>query len=304
MSAVVIFLALAGLLAIALGAAILRLLAVDGRVRRLRAGIEQIRSGNLAHRVVLRGNDELAHLADDVNALAERLQGEREDERRRDLAHKQLISNISHDLRTPITSIAGYVDALERGLGDDPKRHIAVLSAKTAELTALTEDLFFMSKLDSGDLELQAEQFDMGELVRQTLLGFEQELVAREVQVETKIPEVECLVVADETAVRRVLTNLIGNSLKHAKGMTNFHVAVSREADRCVVEIRDDGAGFTKRVGELVERGAKAGPGGGSGLGLSIAHDLAERMGAVVRVDSEPGQGTRVRIEFGERTES
>ncbi|MDH4139211.1 MAG: HAMP domain-containing histidine kinase [Coriobacteriia bacterium] len=294
--AVLVLISLA--LASALVWATARLTGASRRVAKLRAAVSQMRAGNLAHRAVVAGSDGVAALADDINEWAEEIQSEREDERNRDAAHKRLISNISHDLRTPITSIAGYVDALERGLGDDPKRHVDVLVKKTAELTALTEDLFFMTKLDSGDLQLQLRPVRLDEIVRQTLLGFEQDLASRGVTVTADIPDYPCVVQADESALRRVLTNLMANSLRHAKGMTRFSVAVLTSADGCGVRISDDGAGFTKRVEDLFERGAKAGPGGGSGLGLSIAHDLAERMGASISAHSEPGEGTAITLEY------
>ena len=267
-------------------------------IARVIAGLDELAEGNFAHRVSVPGTGQVSELARAVNRLAESVQDARAEALRRDEAHKQLISNLSHDLRTPITSIAGYVDALQRGLGDDPESHIQTLAAKTAELTRLADDLFYLTKLDSGDLSLELVPLDVGEMARQAVLGFERELDARDVRVSVEIPDASCRVVADGTALRRVIDNFVANSLKHARGMTGFGVTVTAADGVCSIEVWDDGAGFGKGVGELLERGASVGPGGGSGLGLSIAHDLTQRMGGSIRATSEPGVRTAVSVTF------
>lgn len=268
------------------------------KLARVREGLAEFRSGNLAHRIAIPGSGPAADLADEVNDWAAEIRREREQERAREESHRRLISNISHDLRTPMTSIAGYVDALQRGLGDDPEKHLQILGKKAGELTSLVEDLFFMAKLDAGDLVLDQRQVRVDEIARQAVLGFEPELRARSIAVRVDIPDSACSVRGDESAIRRILTNLIANSMKHAEGMTTFGIRVSSGAGGCEVEVSDNGAGFSRQVGELFERGAAAGPAGGSGLGLAIAHDLAQRMNATVRADSEPGIKTSVTIAF------
>lgn len=267
-------------------------------IARVITALDELAGGNFAYRVTVPGSGQTAELARAVNRLAESVQVARAEALRRDEAHKQLISNLSHDLRTPITSIAGYVDALQRGLGDDPEKYVATLAAKSAELTRLADDLFYLTKLDAGDLELDLGPLDVGEAARQAVLGFERELQARGVAVEVDIPERTCRVAADGAALRRVIGNFVANSLKHARGMTRFGIAVERGEQECTVVVWDDGAGFGAGVGELLERGASVGPGGGSGLGLSIAHDLTNRMGGRVRAVSDPGVRTAVSVVF------
>ena len=195
-------------------------------IDRVIAGLGELSGGNFAHRVHVRGTGQTAALARAVNRLAESVQDARAEALRRDEAHKQLISNLSHDLRTPITSIAGYVDALQRGIGDEPEKHLATLETKTAELTRLADDLFYLTKLDAGDLSLELEPLDVGEAVRQVVLGFQRELEGRGVQVALEIPEVACTIRADQAALRRIIGNFVANSLKHAKGMERFGVTV------------------------------------------------------------------------------
>ncbi|MBN1192521.1 MAG: hypothetical protein JXA36_02335 [Coriobacteriia bacterium] len=101
------------------------------RMLRIREGIAELAGGNLGHRIILPGDDDAARMAVEINALADAVQQEREASGAREEAQRKLLANISHDLRTPIASVAGYVDALQRGLGDDPERYLAIIAAKT-----------------------------------------------------------------------------------------------------------------------------------------------------------------------------
>jgi signal transduction histidine kinase len=267
-------------------------------LRRVTEGLDELARGNLVHRVVSPSAGETAELASAVNRLAEAMQASRSDALRRAEAHSQLISNLSHDLRTPITSIAGYVDALQRGIGDDPARHLDIIAMKTAELTRLADDLFYLTRLDAGDLSLSLTPVDVAEIARRCLLGFEQELRSRGIDVVVEIPDAMCEVVADEAALGRVIGNFVANSLKHARSMRSLGVSVAGESSGCAVTVWDDGEGFPKGVAELLERGTSVGPGGGAGLGLSIAHELSARMGASLRVKSVPGERTSVTVLF------
>jgi signal transduction histidine kinase len=267
-------------------------------LERVVEGVDELARGNLVHRVVAPGSNDTASLATAVNRLAESMQATRSDALRREEAHRQLISNLSHDLRTPITSIAGYVDALQRGIGDDTERHLTIIATKTAELARLADDLFYLTRLDAGDLSLALAPVDVSEVARQSLLGFEQELTNRGISVTVDIPESTCMVVADEAALGRVIGNFVANSLKHARSMRRLGVSVASDGGGCAVTVWDDGEGFSKGVAELLERGTSVGPGGGAGLGLAIAHDLSARMGAKLSVESVANERTSVTLNF------
>ncbi len=298
-TATVLIIGLALVIVAAVGAVYLvERLRRQSTLRRVAEGLDELARGNLVHRVVAQGSGETAELASAVNRLAEAMQASRSDDLRREEAHSQLISNLSHDLRTPITSIAGYVDALQRGVGDDPARHLDIIAMKTAELTRLADDLFYLTRLDAGDLSLALAPVDVAEVARRSLLGFEHELRSRGIDVVVEIPDATCVVVADEAALGRVIGNFVANSLKHARSMRSLGVTVDREGDGCAVTVWDDGEGFPKGVAELLERGTSVGPGGGAGLGLSIAHELSTRMGATLRVSSVAGERTSVTVLF------
>jgi len=267
------------------------------RLRRVQEGIAQLASGNFAHRVILPGDDEATLISTAVNQLADAIQADREAARTSDDARRRLLADISHDLRTPITSIAGYVDALQRGLGDEPERYLGVIGGKVDELAQLTDDLFYAARIAAGDLELPLAPLDLAEAVRRAVLGFERELAGLGVRVDLVIPEEPCVVAANASAVARILSNLISNSVRHSEGMTAFEVAMRCGDAQHRVQISNDGSRLPADAAHLFERGV-AGPLGGAGLGLSIARELAEHMGAAVSAENAQGGGVTFTLSF------
>lgn len=271
------------------------------RLRRVEEGIAELVSGNSAHRVILPGADDATRISVGVNQLADAFQADREAARARDDARRRLLANISHDLRTPITSIAGYVDALQRGLGDEPGRYLGVIGGKVDELAQLSDDLFYAARIAAGDLELPLVPLDLAEAVRRSVLGFERELAVLGVRVDLAIPEDPCVVVANASAVARILSNLISNSVRHSEGMTAFGVTMQCGTAEHRVQVTNDGSRLPAAAEHLFERGV-AGPQGGAGLGLSIARELAEHMGATVSAENAAGGGVTFTLAFPSAT--
>jgi signal transduction histidine kinase len=267
------------------------------RLRRVEQGIAELVSGNVAHRVILPGDDDATRISVAINQLADAIQADREAARARDDARRRLLANISHDLRTPITSIAGYVDALQRGLGDEPERYLGVIGGKVDELAQLSDDLFYAARLAAGDLGLSLEPLDLAEAVRRSVLGFERELAGLGVRVALAIPEEPCVVAASPSAVARILSNLISNSVRHSEGMTEFGVTMTCGTAQHRVRVTNDGSRLPADAEHLFERGV-AGPQGGAGLGLSIARELAEYMGAAVSAENAAGGGVTFTLTF------
>jgi len=283
----VLALAVGGLVGAVIGA-----WSVRRRARRLADGLEELARGNLAHRVLLPGDDALAHGAQALNRFAEDVQCERERTSERDEARRRLLANISHDLRTPITSIAGYVDALQRGLGRHPERYLAIIAEKADELTQLTDDLFYATRLDAGDLQLKSLRLDLAEAVRRCVLSFEPQLSSKGARVDVVVPDLPCTVTGDPSAFSRILANLVSNAVRHGDGMTVFGVALVDGQDEYLVRISNDGARLPDDTERLFQRGV-AGTTGGAGLGLSIARELAQRMGGTVSAENRLGGGVR-----------
>jgi signal transduction histidine kinase len=267
------------------------------RLRRVAEGVGELAGGNHAHRVLLAGHDPAALIAADLNRLADAIQLEQETSATRDEARRRLLADISHDLRTPITSISGYVDALSRGIGDDPERYLAIIAAKSDELAQLTDDLFYASRLDARDLELAVAPLDLAEAVRRSVLGFEPQLSGAGVRVDVSIPDRPCIVDADRSAVSRVLSNLVSNGLRHGIGTTAMSVEMTERDSSYVVGVTNQGSRLPEDTDRLFERGV-AGPAGGTGLGLSIARELAELMGASVEVCADDPDSAKFVLVF------
>ena len=267
------------------------------RVRRVADGVAELAGGNYAHRIILPGDDPAASMAADLNRLADAVQIDQETAATRDAARRRLLADISHDLRTPITSIAGYIDALSRGIGDDPERYLAIIAAKSDELVQLTDDLFYASRLDAGDLELTIGPLDLAEAVRRSVLGFEPQLSGTRLRVEIWIPDRTCIVEADRSAVSRILSNLVSNGLRHGVGATALSVDMTESDSSYMVSVRNQGSRLPGDTDRLFERGV-AGPAGGTGLGLSIARELAELMGATVEASSDEPDAATFTLSF------
>lgn len=271
-----------------------------GRMQRVAEAAAELARGNLAHRVILPGTDDAALVAESLNTLADVIQRDRESAAQRYESQRRLLANVSHDLRTPITSIAGYVDALERGLGDEPERYLAVIASKTDDLAQLTDDLFYAARLDEGGVALKSRPVDLAEAVRRCVLGFEPQLKATGAQVDLEIPERARYVDGDPSAVTRILSNLVSNSLRHGEGMTRFSVEMLDRDTEYLVRVGNDGPPLPDDAEYLFERGV-TGTGSGGGLGLSIARELAELMGATVTAADRPGRGVVFTLTFPRR---
>ena len=296
--ALLVFVALAAFAA----GLLVRSLSQRSRIERVADAAQELADGNLAHRVIMPGDDPAGRIATALNSLAEDVQAEREEAIMADASRKRFLAYVSHDLRTPITSIAGYVDALDRGLGDDPKRYLAVIGAKTEDLSRLTDDLFYAARLDADDLELAVAPLDLAEAVRRSILGFEPLLATRGVEARVELPDNPCIVDADASAVARILENLIANAIRHAPEMTTFGADLASDGDDFLVRrVCNDDARLPQDPETLFERGV-AGPGGGAGIGLSIARELAARMGASLSVENLPEGRAEFVLAFPQRS--
>lgn len=233
-------------------------------------------------------HDELAELSRNVNTMAERLEQSH-------LVEQQFLMSVSHDLRTPLTSIRGYADALADGAGD-PARAAAVIGAESRRLERLVADLLDLAKLQASTFSLHPEPVDLGQLALVAVQGFEPDAAERGLNVAALPPLGPLTVSADHDRLGQVTANLIENALKYAA--SSVQVAMARDGEWAVLTVRDDGEGIDPRDLPHVfdrlytarRRPARAET--SSGLGLAIVKQLVEAMGGHVWVTSELGTGT------------
>jgi two-component system sensor histidine kinase BaeS len=285
-AAVIVVAALAGLLARRLGD---RLAGVDAAAGRVAAG-------DFTARVEDDGDDEVGHLAASFNDMAERLAAASERER-------DFLLNVGHDLRTPLTTISGYAETLADGTvgTENLPKVAAALQRQSRRLARLVEDLMLLSRLEAREFALVTEPVDLGAHVG----GVAEEFRARaaDASVEFNV-DIESTgpVESDPVRIAQVVTNLVENALRYAPEGGRVGVRVQAVPGETVIAVSDNGPGIDPedlpRVFErlYVAQRYRAVRPEGSGLGLSIVHELVTAMGGTVAVSSEPGTGTTVAV--------
>lgn len=246
----------------------------------------------------------IRELAAQLNRLLENLYRQRADDRRARQAMMQVLTDISHDLRTPLTVLKGYSELLSgRMKKQDPQeaeKMAKKIEEKTGELVAVIEQYFTMSKLESGDMYVARRRADLTRLCHEVMLDYYDILEKAQFAVEIRMGEAPVPVYGDEEAIIRILKNLIENAVKHGGDGRFLGIRLQCLPQKAVIEVEDHGKGIAAGERELVfdRNFTTTQKGRGSGLGLAIARELASRMGAKLQFESEPGVKTVFRVSF------
>ena len=264
--------------------------------------ISQISGGDLTYRSTvpygspLRASaDMLEHIGDGMNrSIQKQLRGER--------MKIELVTNVSHDLKTPLTSIISYIDLLSREeMTPEARDYISILEKKSEQLKKIVSDLFELSKGTSGNLELVLETLDFKRLIEQTLADMSEQMDAAGLMFRVRTPEAPVYIRGDGTKLYRVLQNVFDNALKYAMPGTRVFVDLRIVGARAVLLVKNTASyeiDFTAQdIMERFARGDKARHSEGSGLGLSIAQSFTEACGGRFAVSVEDDQ-FRVHISF------
>ena len=267
---------------------------VVGRVRRLEAGSKALARGEYALRLETTGSDELSDLARSFNTLGAGLQWVEQ-------GRVNLIGNVAHELRSPLSALRGYVEALEDGILP-PERVITSLERELAAMERLVRDLSLVSKVEGGQLELHLKVVRVNEVLKAALERFLPAFEAREVQLSARagFPLESSLqdIWADPERVNQILSNLLSNALRHTPAGGQVKLEATLEGSNTVaVRVFDSGEGLPpealERVFERFYRGDSARVrGAGSGIGLTVARGLARAMGGDLSVVSQLGVGS------------
>jgi signal transduction histidine kinase len=251
--------------------------------------------------------DEIDRLGQSFDRMAERLLRQVEELRHLDNLRRELVANVSHDLRTPLTSLQGYLETL-RLKGDslapaERSRYLEVASRQAARLSHLVNELFELAKLDGGVVEVHREPLVLGELVQDIVGEYRLDAERRGVTLEAGLPDHMVFVSADTALMARVLGNLIDNALKHTPAGGSVRVGVAARSGAVAVEVADTGEGISDEdLPHLFDRffygRRQRHKGDGVGLGLAIARRALELHGATIEVESTLGEGTTVSFEL------
>ncbi len=251
---------------------------------RLQEGVKKIKEGNVSYQIKMEHKGVMKEVADDVNQISEGLKGAIESELRSERMKSELISNVSHDIKTPLTSIITYVDLLKKEEIDNEtaKDYIAVIEKKAQRLKVLTNDLFEAAKASSGDMPVHLEKVNMQSLVQQALGEFDDKLRGADLEVRVTMPEEPVSILADGRLMWRVTSNLLSNAVKYAQPGSRLYLDVKEEKDTnrvCFIMKNISAYELNIDAEELMERftrGDESRSTEGSGLGLNIANSLVE----------------------------
>jgi two-component system, OmpR family, sensor kinase len=260
--------------------------ALARRVKRLERAAERVAAGEFEHPIPVSSSDELGQLAKAFNDMQRQLA-------QLDLARKKFIATASHELRTPIFSLGGFLELLEdEDLDAETRRRfLDQVRDQVERLRKLSVDLLDLSKLESGSLELRPEQVDLGELTRSVSGEFEPTLVQHDSHLELRLAARRIEAVCDPVRVAQIMRILLDNALTHTPAGTQIVVTAAREDGRVRLAVRDDGQGIDAHaVPRIFEPFYTADDAQGSGLGLAIASELAERMDGRLTVRSVSGE--------------
>ncbi|RAV21236.1 sensor histidine kinase [Paenibacillus contaminans] len=272
-------------------------------LNKLRSFTERIEDGNLQFKLDLHSKDEIGKLNEAFEKMRQRLQESVSLRLQYEENRKELISNISHDLRTPITNIKGYIEGIRDGVADTPEKmetYVNIIYAKAVDMDKLVDELFLYSKLDIKQEPFTMDHVDIAAFLDDFTEELQFDLEKKDVTLEwERQAHGNVEVVADLEKIKRTLLNIIENAIKYAnKPLKVIRISLQADSDWATVEIKDNGIGIpAEAVPHIFERFyrtelSRNSSTGGSGLGLAIARQIIEGHGGSIWATSEPGTGT------------
>ncbi|MDD6481144.1 MAG: HAMP domain-containing sensor histidine kinase [Lachnospiraceae bacterium] len=220
---------------------------------------------------------------------------------------KEMISNLSHDLRTPLSSVVGYSEMLQNGIYDNEEErntYIDIIHRKAVYMEKLLSELLEYSRLELGTIRLQKQKVDITELVREILIEYYPEIEKNQYTLELAIPEHPIIGIWDREKLGRVIRNLIDNALKYGMDGKKLRIAVEEKGNHACIEIQDYGKGISQKeiphVAEQFYRAdcARNSKQGGMGLGLFIVQEIVRLHNGRFHIESKEQQGTRICVQF------
>jgi signal transduction histidine kinase len=273
------------------------------RLRTMQGTVQAFEKGELKKRIPSQSDDEIGRLSTSFNQMADTIVANMDELKRTDQLRRELIANVSHDLRSPLASIQGYLETIN--IKDatlkpgDRKRYMDIALRNTRTLSTLVGELFELSKLDAQQIQPELESFSLAELVQDVVMQFQPQAESAGVTLEAVMPERLSLVYADIALVERAICNLIDNAVRHTPTKGTVRIVPTNEADGVGVRIIDTGIGIAPE--DLphifdrfyrVEKSRQRGKSGGAGLGLAIAKKIVELHGSTLSVQSVLNKGT------------
>lgn len=270
--------------------------------------LDDVINGNLNQRIRFQNKiGFLNELTLKINGIVEKFQSVNKENIYHEESQKRMISNISHDLRTPLTSMLGYMELIfdEDNLDETKKEeYLKIIYNKGNSLYDLMEEFFQVSKLDSNDINLNFKNINLSEIIRQNIISFFSEIQKLKIEPEINIGENDIYILCDEKIINRILNNLISNALKHGTGASKIGVNLSNDSSYVYIEVWDNGSGIVDDdIDHIFDRlymaeKSRSAAMKSSGLGLTIVKKLVESLEGSIMVKSTPFKKTSFLIKL------
>ena len=262
-------------------------------LRSVTEGATQFASGNLNYEIPIRTSDEMGYLSASLNYMSSQL---------RDMENyqKKFVANVSHDFRSPLTSIKGYIEAMADGTipPEMQSKYLNIILFETERLTDLTRDLLELNAFDTQELLLNRESFDIHDVIRSTAASFEGTCTQKKISIELVLATRHLSVFADKHKIQQVLYNLIDNAIKFSDPDSIITVETTERGEKVFVSVKDNGVGIPRdSLNKIWERFYKTDSSRGkdkkgTGLGLSIVKESIQAHGENINVISTEGVGS------------
>ncbi len=270
------------------------------RLRLISTGVSSFEQGDLSHRIQLNTTDEFGQLGSSFNAMADQIESTIEQLKESDTLRRELVANVSHDLRTPLAGIQGYIETILMKPNLDEKsklEYLEIIHKNTENLNQQINDLFELSKLEAKQIEPNLEPFSMSELAQDMVQKFLPLAEKYGSRIHADFIQDLPFVNADISLIDRVVSNLIKNALEFTPEKGSVVLSLKKTEAGLSIEVSDTGSGISREdmpfifnryfKGGKKQRGSRS-----TGLGLTIAYKILEAHGCELRVQSESGKGT------------
>ncbi|MCI8557580.1 MAG: HAMP domain-containing histidine kinase [Lachnospiraceae bacterium] len=247
--------------------------------------------------MVFTDNQELQELAAQINDILEHHRKAKADYNRSEMASKKMLSNISHDMKTPMTVILGYLEIMRLN-GKATTEMLAKTEEKAESLMELINQFFTLAKIEAGDMDLELSRIDICEICRESILDFYEILTKADFQVDVRLPESAVYIQGNREALERILLNLISNVIRYGSEGKYLGLLLRTEEKYVCIDVVDKGKGIEKAFAEHVFdrlftlEDSRSRSVQGNGLGLAIAKNLALQLGGELSLESIPYEKT------------
>ena len=262
-------------------------------MRRITTATEQYAAGNMDYPLVVESEDEMGYLAASLSYMAGQIAGAEEDQ-------KKFIANVSHDFRSPLTSMGGYLTAMLDGTipAEDHEKYLRIVRDETERLTKLTNDLLSLNNISSRGMILEKADFDINQVIRQTAASFEGTCREKGLTIDLVLTDDVMLVHADMERIKQVLYNLLDNAIKFSHKGDPVKIETTEKGSKVFVSVKDSGIGIPKEDQKMIwERFYKSDASRGkdkkgTGLGLAIVREIIKAHGENINLVSTEGEGS------------